>query len=162
MLDRAIEVLRSFAKIDNNTSAHFLRSISHVKIQLNLVDSARCPTCGAGSKTVRHFLLHCPSYAHERWSLEKSLNKINKHLTLENLQGESEAIVPLTNYIDTTHRFTYNTQSYHKILSHHASLLALPHHPAYPPPRMPLRLSSILPAHHPIVPKISNTPHNVR
>lgn len=30
------------------------------------VDSARCPACGEDYKTIKHFLLSCPSYASTR------------------------------------------------------------------------------------------------
>jgi hypothetical protein len=33
------------------------------------VDSARCPACRADDETISHYLLICPSYAHERWAL---------------------------------------------------------------------------------------------
>jgi hypothetical protein len=59
------------------------------------------PACGAGSETVRHFLLECPGYAHERWALEKAL-------MLENLLGDEEVIVPITN-LSVSHRFVLNT-----------------------------------------------------
>lgn len=122
---------RTFAKIDSSTpSAHLLRLISNTNIsrksaslitqiltehiplnaylkRFKLVDSARCPACGNHSETVRHFLLHCPSYAHERWALEKRLKKNRIALNLENLLGKAEAILPLANYINATHRFTY-------------------------------------------------------
>lgn len=85
----------ALAKIDNSTpSAHLLRLISNTNIscklaslitqtltehillnaylkRFKLVNSARCPACGNHSETVRHFLLHCPSYTHKRWALEK-------------------------------------------------------------------------------------------
>lgn len=119
----------SVAKIDKTTpSAHFLRHISNSNIlcklaslvtqlltkhiplnvylkQFNLVDNARCPVCGHQSEMVTHFLLHCPTYAHERWALVKILRKKRLALTLETLLGEAEAIELLTNYIDATHRF---------------------------------------------------------
>lgn len=122
-----------FAKIDKNTpSPHFLRSISNTNIlrkaasiitqlvtghiplneylyRFKLINSTRCPACGTGSESVRHFLLQCPSYAHERWLLVKHLKKKNLELTINNLLGNTEAIVPLTNYINATHRFMYNT-----------------------------------------------------
>jgi hypothetical protein len=41
-------------------------------------------------------------------ALKKHFNKKNKALTLKSLLGGSEAIVPLTNDIDATHRFTHN------------------------------------------------------
>jgi hypothetical protein len=68
--------------------------------RFKLVDSTRCPASGAGPETVKHFLLHCPSYTHERWILEKRLRKRNKALTLENLLGDAEASVVM-NYVVT-------------------------------------------------------------
>lgn len=76
----------------------------------NKVDSARCPSCGAGSETIEHFLLTCPGYAYERWVLEKRLRKRNKELTLENLLGDKEAMVPLAVYIEATKRFDNKPQ----------------------------------------------------
>jgi hypothetical protein len=32
-------------------------------------ESASCPACGNHNETTQHFLLDCPSYAHERWPL---------------------------------------------------------------------------------------------
>ena len=122
----------SVARIDKNTpSAHFLRRISNSNIsrksasmitqlltehiplnaylkRFKLVDNARCPACGHSSETVTHFLLHCPTYAHERWTLEKCLRKNKLALTLENLLGATEALEPLATYINTTHRFSHN------------------------------------------------------
>lgn len=72
-----------------------------------LIDSARCPAYGTGSETVRHFLLHCPGYVHDRWALERSLSRREKALTLENLLGDAEAIIPLTNFINESHQFTH-------------------------------------------------------
>lgn len=69
------------------------------------IDSARCPACGAVPETVRHFLLECPIYAHERWILEKGLRKGNKALMMRNLLGDAESIGLLINYINATHRF---------------------------------------------------------
>jgi ribonuclease HI len=117
------------SQIDNKSpSAHFLSSISNANIsrrsaslvtqlytghvplneylnRFKLVDSSRCPACGARPETVRHFLLECPIYAHERWLLKERLSKRKKALTVENLLGDAEAIVPLTTYISASHRF---------------------------------------------------------
>ena len=122
---------QKISKIDINTpSAHLLCTISksdlsrrsasfitqlhlqHIPLNaylhcFNLVDSARCPMCKARSETVNHYLLHCPSHAHERWALERSLRRKGKELLLENLLGEEEAINTLINYIDASLRFTY-------------------------------------------------------
>ena len=67
------------------------------------------PCLRAETKTVRHFLLECPGYAHEQWALEKQLSRRKKEMTLENILGDAEAIVPLTNYINASYRFMYPT-----------------------------------------------------
>jgi hypothetical protein len=77
--------------------------------RINRVDSEECPTCGAESEMVRHFLLECPGYAYERWVLERQLRKRQKEMTIENLLGNAEAIVPLTNFISASGRFMHNT-----------------------------------------------------
>jgi hypothetical protein len=124
---------QSLIKIDKNSpSAHFLHRISNAKIsrrsaslitqlhtghiplnkylkRISRVDSEECPACGAESETVRHFLLECPGYAYERWVLERRLRKRQKEMTIENLLGDAEAIVPLTNFISASGRFTHNT-----------------------------------------------------
>ena len=121
---------KKIAKIDNKTpSAHLFHIISNTDIsrrsaslvtqiltehiplnkylnRFKLVNSPRCPACGFGSESVRHFLLECPIYAHERWLLEKWCRKRNKALTLENLLDNEEAIKPLTNFIHASLRFT--------------------------------------------------------
>jgi len=120
-------------KIDKNTpSVRFLQSISNANIsrrlaslvtqlliehiplnsylkRINKVDKANCPACGASYETVKHFLLECLGYAHKRWALKKRLHKRNKALTLENLLGDAESTIPLTNYINASLRFTLNT-----------------------------------------------------
>jgi len=37
--------------------------------QFKRADSTRCPACRADNKSIEHFLLICPGYAHERWAL---------------------------------------------------------------------------------------------
>jgi len=124
---------QSLAKIDNNSSlVHFLRAISKTNILCRLAslitqlyighvplndylkrfkkaDSARCPACRAAPETVRHFLLECPIYAHERWILTRRLSKRDKELTLENILGDEEAFLSLSNYINASHRFARHT-----------------------------------------------------
>ena len=87
---RSSERGQKIMKIDKNTpSVHLLQSISktdlprrlaslitqlrlqHIPLnaylkRFKLVNSARCPACGADAETVSHFLLQCPSYAHEQ------------------------------------------------------------------------------------------------
>lgn len=45
------------------------------------VDSARCLACGDDEESIEHFLLHCPSYAHERWSMGPRTNSREKEET---------------------------------------------------------------------------------
>ena len=128
---------KKIAKIDNKTpSAHLLRIISNADIsrrsaslvtqiltehiplneylnRFKLVDSPRCPACRSGSESVRHFLLECPIYVHERWLLEKWCRKRNKALTLENLLDNEEAIKPLTNFIHASLRFSSDSYPSH-------------------------------------------------
>jgi len=118
-------------KIDVSTlSPKFLHAISHFNLSckaaslitqlltthiplngylkwIKKVDSARCPSCGTSPKTVRHFLLECPGYTFERWTLENRLKKKQKTLTIENLLGDADLMLPLANYLEATHRFTY-------------------------------------------------------
>ncbi|EJD37163.1 hypothetical protein AURDEDRAFT_73541, partial [Auricularia subglabra TFB-10046 SS5] len=35
--------------------------------RINRSDSAACPSCNHRRETVRHFVLDCPGYSHERW-----------------------------------------------------------------------------------------------
>ena len=74
--------------------------------RIGKVDSARCPACGADEETIRHFLIQCPSYAHERWALAKQASKQRKQVTMEALLGTPELAIPLANYIDATKRFS--------------------------------------------------------
>jgi len=75
--------------------------------RIKKVDSVRCPSCGASPETVRDFLLECPGYAFERWTLENRLKKKRKTLTLETLLGDADLMIPLANFIEATHRFSY-------------------------------------------------------
>jgi hypothetical protein len=67
-----------------------------------------CPACPEQNKTVEHFLLHCPGYAHERWALKRKLEEdLEEDLTLTSLLANEKAVQPLANFIATTHRFTH-------------------------------------------------------
>ncbi len=118
--------------IDNTTpSVKFLKTISNAKLtrkgasqiaQLRLqhfplngflykikrTDKANCPACGEDNESITHFLLTCPSYAHERWALTRQARKIRKNLTVETLLGDPELAFPLANYIEGTGRFRTN------------------------------------------------------
>jgi len=120
---------KTYAKIDpKSPSLRFLHAISNTNIsrrsashitqlyighvplndylkRFKRADSARCPACGAGPESVRHFLMECPIYAHERWILAERLRRRNKVMTLEALLGEEEAAIPLSNYTTASLRF---------------------------------------------------------
>jgi hypothetical protein len=55
--------------------------------RIGKVNSARCPACGAEQETIEHFLLEGPSYAQERWALNRQAKKLRKQLTLETLRA---------------------------------------------------------------------------
>jgi hypothetical protein len=117
------------ARIDETTpSSKFLKSISNPKLsreaasrvaQLRLthiplnsyltriqkVDSARCPACGVDEENIEHYLLRCPSYAHERWPLVQLASKKRKPLTLRTLLGDPSFVLPLAAYTHATERF---------------------------------------------------------
>ena len=123
---------RKMKMLDNTTpSAKFLKTISNPKLsceaasriaQLRLqhvplnsylhhfkrVDKANCLACGADDKSIAHFLLFCPSYVHERWSLERLARKMRKTLLIETLLGDLDFAVPLSSYIDRTKHFLHN------------------------------------------------------
>lgn len=67
------------------------------------VDSANCPACGHHTETAQHFLLECPKYARERWSLTKRCK--TTELKFGEVLRKSEYIGPLCNYIKATERF---------------------------------------------------------
>jgi len=116
-------------RIDNTTpSVKFLKTISNAKLTRNAAsqiaqlrmqhfplngylhkikrtDKASCPACGEGDESITHFLLTCPSYAHERWALAQQARKRRKSMTVEVLLGEPELAIPLANYIESTGRF---------------------------------------------------------
>ena len=68
------------------------------------VNSARCPVCRADEETIEHFVLACPSHAHERLALSRQAAKISKHLSLKTILGEQEMAVALAKYIVATQR----------------------------------------------------------
>jgi ribonuclease HI len=58
--------------------------INHYLKRIGRVDKAQCPACGADNETIEHYLLTCPSYAHERWELEQHARKIKKRDDAQN------------------------------------------------------------------------------
>jgi len=69
-------------------------------------DNARCPACGADDETIGRFLLLCPAYAHERWTLARQVKKKKKPLNVETLLRDPNLVTPLGNFISVTQRFT--------------------------------------------------------
>jgi ribonuclease HI len=65
--------------------------------------SARCPACGYHKEDARHFVLDCPSYAHERWAMLRHCKKRNP--SLKNLLNEKRMLIPVANFIQATGRF---------------------------------------------------------
>ena len=127
---RQMERGSKIQKFDSSTpSNRFLKTLSNPKLmrssaslisQLRLThiplnsylyrfkraDSTRCPACGADEESIAHFLLLCPSYAHERWALARQAKKNSKGFSLESLLGEPCQVIPLANFINATHRFS--------------------------------------------------------
>jgi hypothetical protein len=86
--------------------------LTHVPVnqylkRIGKVNSTRCLACGADKETIEHFLLRCPSYAHERWALVQQAKKQRKQMSMETLLSTPKMAVHLANYIDTTNRFKY-------------------------------------------------------
>ena len=80
--------------------------LNHYLKRIGKVESTRCPAYGVEDETIKHFLLACPNYAHERWALNQQARKQRKLLMMGTLLGEQEMIAPLANYIDATQCFT--------------------------------------------------------
>ena len=70
--------------------------------KFKLVDSPKCPACGAAAETIHHFLFTCPSYAHARWPLKQ---KCKGTLTLKKILANHKLVVALIGYINATERF---------------------------------------------------------
>jgi hypothetical protein len=106
----------SHADLSHEASSHIAQlRLSHAPLNYYLwrikkVDNARCPACRAAEETINHFLLHCPSYVHERWALNQQAIKLHKQLTLETLLGIPDMVKPLANFLDATERFKSNSE----------------------------------------------------
>jgi ribonuclease HI len=70
--------------------------------RFKLVDSPRCPACGAAEETIHHFLITCRSYGHERWPI---IQKLGRTPTLTDLLADQKHTTRLLNYIEATGRF---------------------------------------------------------
>ncbi|KAI0262978.1 hypothetical protein BGY98DRAFT_897936, partial [Russula aff. rugulosa BPL654] len=78
--------------------------ITHVPLNNHLYrfKHTRCPGCEEPKEMVKHYLLHCPTYTHEQWTLEKAI-KCKPDLKM--LLGNYKTTLALKNYIKATHRF---------------------------------------------------------
>jgi ribonuclease HI len=71
--------------------------------KIKRVDNARCPACSHPKEDMRHYLLDCPKYKHERWALFRSCK--TKQPKMRDLLNEEAMMVPLANFIQATGRF---------------------------------------------------------
>ena len=62
-----------------------------------------CPACGQEIESTQHFVLDCPKYAYERWTL--LAGKSQKNREFANLIGQEDNALSLTAYIQATGRF---------------------------------------------------------
>ena len=99
----------SNGKISRKTaSAIFQLRVGHAPLNEYLhrfkkVDSAQCPACGHPKETPEHYLLQCPSYAHERWPIIRQTGGRPPKIT--QLLSNPKLLAPLANYMEATGRF---------------------------------------------------------
>ena len=62
-----------------------------------------CPACGQEIESTQHFVLDCPKYAYERWTLLAGKNQKNRDFA--NLIGQEDNALSLTAYIQAMGRF---------------------------------------------------------
>lgn len=79
--------------------------------RMKRVDSARCPACGDEEETAEHFMLRCPTYAHERWALAQQAKKIRKPMAMDTLLGIPEMAKAVAKYIRGTSRFSQTKEN---------------------------------------------------
>ena len=90
------------------TSVVFQLRVGHAPLNEYLhrfkkVNSPHCPACGHPKETPEHYLLQCPSYAHERWPILNQSGGRPPKIT--NLLSNSKLLTPLANYLEATERF---------------------------------------------------------
>ena len=98
------EISHSSASLISQLRINHIPLNSYLK-RIKRVNSAQCPTCGADVEDTAHFLLTCPTYAYERWTLACLTRKARKLLSLEMLLEDPSMVIPLAKYIAATHRF---------------------------------------------------------
>lgn len=77
--------------------------LNHYLHRFALVNSSRCPACGAAEETVVHFLLECPKYRHERYILQRACR--TRRLGLDVLLDRQASVIPLLAFVHATGRF---------------------------------------------------------
>ena len=102
-------IMRSTASLISQLRLTNIPLNSYLK-RFKRADNTRCPACGADEKTIVHFLLLCPVYAHERWALARQAKKQRKPMTIESLLGDPNLVKPLGNFINTTQCFTTHSE----------------------------------------------------
>ncbi|KAH9887616.1 hypothetical protein C8Q73DRAFT_748483 [Cubamyces lactineus] len=96
------------AKLPRRHAGLFIQfRTNHIPLQAYLTrigkaEAATCPTCGAASETVAHFLLICPTYTLHHAVHYRPLGFSGRNL--KTLLNSKEAIHPLFNYVNTTGR----------------------------------------------------------
>ena len=66
-------------------------------------DSARCPACGHPRENTQHYILDCPAYKHERWTLFNRCKA--REPKMKDILNDADMAIPLANYIQATGRF---------------------------------------------------------
>jgi len=103
--------LISNPKLSRSTASTIVQfRLTHILLnkylkRIRMVDSTRCPACREDEESIEHFLLRCPSYAYERWTLTQHARKKRKALTLETILGDPEFILPLAAFTRVSGRF---------------------------------------------------------
>ncbi|KZV89061.1 hypothetical protein EXIGLDRAFT_722000 [Exidia glandulosa HHB12029] len=71
--------------------------------RINCTESAACDACSAPSESVRHFVLECPAYAEQRWSMRLRLRRDAQ--SLSKLLYTEPGLNAIAKFITTTGRF---------------------------------------------------------
>ena len=71
--------------------------------RIGKMTDTRCPACRHSKEDVRHFLIDCPLYAHERWTLYRHCKTRNP--SLKKLLNAKKLLVPVANFIQATGHF---------------------------------------------------------
>jgi hypothetical protein len=82
--------------------------IGHIPLNAYLfrvkrAENASYPACGHYKEITQHFLLDCPTYAHERWPLLAGESQRNQEYA--KLLEDTKNAIPLIDYIQATGRF---------------------------------------------------------